>query len=791
MKKYFILSILLSATLFVQAQSPASFGKKVKTMPKTYLKPSESINVNEKTSSSSLPWIVFSDRDDNYTTTSPGGSLIMKKIKLMEPFYVSKEENGYLKLIKYKAGMIRGRKIIDKKSAISYGWAPKSKLLLWQRSFSNQKTGYPQKAIGVITGKSPLVDNRFFYDSTDSIFVYNSPELKDKRTKVRLHEIVYIFKKSEDGKKYLIGGDDQLVADTALKSIYGWVSSEAVHDWGSRLYITSSKPASYDMDDSTTTAIQSGITGSNTFVVDPLLQADNIVLRSTPILAERGGNFDIGLANDVYNKKNNKLLTINGSFLSFEQYLKLRKNKNKINVVFVVDGGAAMTRYFSGLTNTISSFENLFNDFERGTKVSYGGVVYRGQNGCTVQGIFVNPIQNDYRRLMTFFYNQAKNTEKCNGNVTEQPVLGALKAGLGLFKDKKNETNLIVLIGSTGEMGGTNNYLINELAEQVAVNDARILALQVYSDYNQTFNNFVIQARKLVSESAVRAAEYRKNIMVKGEGLKNFQSYNTSLQDSISYYLDFPRNSLIQGGVVFPTKGSVNSNQSMGVALRRYIKETNIDIRTQIRTLDSAFRLSGIARKNLSPVLEGMLPPPVGEEVADRMPHNAFKYYAEASVPDDIVKSKSSVLQYAVVLNSMEYRQVMDIFSMMLGENLQQDQSSFRRKLRRNYLTLPGQALSLKNSRGNLKSLTLAGYIKLVTGLPVNQELLNKYTIRDLKSKSRMPRADFETYIKLMNESVQSIKRAGQIEQQFISNGKTYYYITSNNFNPAVMPTSK
>ncbi|WP_316798428.1 type VI secretion system protein TssR domain-containing protein [Pedobacter frigidisoli] len=791
MKKYYALSILLLAVFTVQAQSPAAFGKKVKYMPKSYEKPSETINVNESTSGSSLPWIVFSDRDDNYTTTAPGGSLIMKKLNFMEPFYVSKEDNGYLKLIKYKAGMIRGRKINDKKSAISYGWIPKSKLLLWQRSFSNQKNGYAEKAIGIINGKTPLSEAKFYYDTTDSILVYNTPELKDRRTKVRLHEIAYIYKKSEDGKKYLIGSSDQLVADSALRSIYGWVSAEAVHSWGDRLYITSNKPGNYDVDDSASTAIKSGLSGAGKFVVDPLLQPENLILRSVPVLADQDGTYSVGLANDVYNKKDNRLLTINGSSLTFQDYLNLRKNKNKVNVVFVVDGGSAMTKYFSGMTNTISSFENILNDFGHGTKVSYGGVVYRGNGGCSVPGIFVNNIQNDYRELMSFLINQAKNTDRCNGEITDQPVFSAVKAGLNLFKNKKNETNLIILVGSTGDSGGTNNYLINELSEQVAVADARILALQVYSDFNQSFNNFVIQSRKLVSESAIRAADYRKSIMVKGEGLKTFQPYNTSLQDSISYYLDYPTNSLIQGGVVFPTKGSVNSNQSMGIALRRFVKQTNMDIYTQISSLDSAFRLTGIARKNLSADVEGMLNQPVGAEVADHMPHNAFKYFSAGNFSGDAVKNNRGSLQYAIVLNDMEYKQITDIFSVMLGENLQQDLSSFRSKLVKNYTQLPKQLLGMKVSSGTVKSMTLAAYLKLVTGLPVSNEMLNQYTVGDLKNSSKMPLPQFEAYIKLLSQSVQQIKHATQVEQQFLSNGKTYYYITENNFNPALTPNTK
>ncbi|MEH3113210.1 type VI secretion system protein TssR domain-containing protein [Pedobacter terrae] len=790
MKKLYALTILFLGISFAYAQSPASFGKKVKYMPKSYEKPAETIDINDNSGRSSLPWIVFSDREDNYTTTAPGGSLIMKKISFMEPFYVSKEENGYLKLIKYKAGMIRGRKINDKKSAISYGWIAKSKLLLWQRAFSNQKTGYAEKAIGIVNGKNALTEPKFYFDTTDSILVYNTPELKDRRAKVRLHEIAYIYKKSEDGKKYLIGSDDQLVADSALKSVYGWVSAEAMHHWGDRLYITSTKPGDYDKDDSTSMAVKNGINNGTNFVIDPLLPRENMILRSVPVVSNDEGTNTVGIATDVYNKKENKLLTINGSSLSYQDYLSLRKNRTKVNVVFVVDGGSPMTKYLSGMTNTIGSFENLMGDFGKGTKVNYGGVVYRGETGCGQQGIFVSPIQDDYRKFMNFLSNQAKNTMRCNGEITESPVFSALKAGINLFKGKKNETNLIILVGSTGNTGGTNNYLINELSEQVALADARILALQVYSDFNQSFNDFVIQSRKLVSESAIRAAEYRKSTMVKGEGLKSFQPYNTSLQDSISYYLDYPKNSLIQGGVVFPTKGSVNSNQSMTIALRRFIKETNMDIFNQISSLDSAFRLTGVSRKNLSAEVEALLPQPVGMEVADRMPHNAFKYYTTANISADVVKNNPTTLQYAIVLNNMEYKQILDVFTIMLGQNLQADQSSFRSKLVKNYVKMPKQLLGMKISSGDIKAMTLTNYMKLVTGLPLNNEFLSKYKVSDLKNTSRMPLDQFETYIKLLDQSVQQIKRATQIEQQFISNGKIYYYITENNFNPAVLPTT-
>lgn len=775
MKRIISLAILLIQAAFVMAQSPSAFGKKVNYMPKAFEKPSSSTNVSDDGGKTKLPWVVFSDRDENYTTTAPGGSLIMKKLNFMEPFYVSKEENGYVKLIKYKAGMIRGRKINDKKSAISYGWIPVSKLLLWQRSYSNQKSGYPEKSIAIINGNLPLVQSKFYYDNTDSAYVYTTPELKKKATKIRLHEISYIFKKSEDGKKYLIGNEDQLVADSARKSIYGWIAADAVHSWGDRLYIAPSATDSYELSDSVSMAL-------NNVHVDPLLDVNDIILRAAPVIGDDGGNYTIGVASDVYKKTDNRIITISGAALTYPNYLTLRKNIHKINVIFVVDGGSPMTKYFAGLTNTIQSFENVFNEYGRSNKLSYGAVVYRGESGCPIPGISATPLLSpDYRKLMNFLTAEAKKTERCDSRVANQPVYDGVRAGLNLIKKHPNETNLIVLVGSTGNESSS-NYQLNQLVDEFAAADARLLSVQMYSDYDQSFNNFVLQSKKLVSESAVYAAKKKRRFLVKGEGLNDTQAYNTSRLDSISYYLDYPKNSLIQGGVVFPTKGSVNSNESMNIAMRRFMKETDMDISNQINSLDSAFRLTGIDRKNLSAVVEGQLAAPVSDEVADHMPHNAFKYYMTSTVPSDVVEKHRSMMQYALVLNTMEFKQLNDVFSMMIGQNLQMDQSSFRKKLVGNYIAVPRVLLAKDISKGDIRSMTLGNYLKMVTGLPVENELLTKYKVNDLKRESRMPQADFEAYLKFLISSTENIRRGVQFGQQFISNGKTYYYITENNF---------
>ncbi len=776
--------ILINTLLFSAfAQSPASFSKRVKFMPRAFERPSEDLDINDNSSKSNLPWIVFSDREENYTYTVPGGSLIMKKLNFMEAFYVSKEDNGFVKLIKYVPGMVRGRKINNKKSAQSYGWIAKSKVLLWQRSYTNAQTGYAQKAISIINGKNPLTEPKFYYDQTDSVYIYASPELKNKITKIRLHEINYIYKKSEDGKKYLVGNEDQLIADAAGSSIYGWVSADAIHAWGERLYISTTNTDNYQQDDTTAAAINASLLSAPAalFKFDPLLPTNQPVLRSLPVLADKENPAGkVAIATDVYDRSQNTLTTINGSQLRFTDYIKLRQNIHRINVVFVVDGGSTMTNYFSGLTNTIQGFENIFSNYSKNNTFSYGAVVYRNTANCATTGLSKVAITPDYRPLMSFLNEQARVTANCNNRINNQPVFNGIYEAVDMLKSKPNETNLIILVGSTGD-GRNINYELNQLSNQIANANARLLSIQVNSDFDQSYNNFVIQSRKLVSEAAGKTAERKKQFMVKGEGLSPQQSFNVSRSDSISYYLDFPANSLIQGGVVFPTKGSVKSNQAINTAIRRFIKETDFDINTQIHDLDSAFRLTGIQRKNLSPLVEKSLTQPVEENVADNMPHNTFKYFTTANIADDVVEKNGDLLQYSIILNTMEYKQFSDITSMMKGENLQPDKSSFRRKLVKNYLSICKNQLGLDLAKGEIKQMTLAAYIKTVSGLPVKNQLLTNKVV-DLKRTAKMPQDKFEAYLNYLINTTQAIKRATQIKQQFTSNGKTYYYITGKNF---------
>jgi hypothetical protein len=791
--KNILSALTLLFALTASAQSPVSIKKKVATLPAAFEKPNSKTNVYDDGKTTSLPWIVFSDRDENYTYTAPGGSLVMKKIKFMEPFYGSSERNGYVKLIKYQPGIVQGRKLTNKKAAQSYGWISKDKVLLWQSAYVSASSGYAEKAITLVSGKGPLTSPATYYDKTDSLFVFDSPEMQHKKGKLALHQLLYVFKKSPDGRTLLVGSEPQLITDSAASSVYGWVPADAVHNWGDRLYIGSAKMG-YNADDSVAAIINKSLQfnspGKASFVFDPLIDQDQPLLRSIPVVSypsgsASSGNMELGIATDVYDKSNNSILNIKGGRITYKDYLAIRKNIRKINVVFVVDGGSAMRNYFSGLTSTIQSFENVFNSYNYGNQISYGAVVYRGENNCSTGGIEKQAFNADYRKVVSFLNKQANiTTSSCLNAANSQPVFEGLHASLNMFGNHRNETNLVVLIGSTGNSMGTTT--VNEMATEVANADARLLAIQVYSDYNPIYNDFVIQARKLVSESAMQLAERKKNRMVVGEGLSNTQQFNVSLSDSISFYLDYPKNSLIQGAVIFPPKGVVKSNLAMDGALKRLMQETQTDIYTQVHSLDSAFRLTGREHRYVTPVVMSQFQAPVAADLGDNLPHNAFKYYLTAQAPTNLVTDNPTQLQYLNILNETEFKQLSDVFSMLIGENLQQDAGNYRKKLFKNYLNIVREYMGQKHaSRSEIKNMLLSDYIQKTTGmvLPVSVKDQFKYKVIHLKRNGSMPQAQFEAYINYLIKSRNTIKQQALLQQHFMSNGKMYYYITQSNWN--------
>lgn len=783
---------MLIATLFCcQANAQFYSGKRIQKMPVNFRYPTpQTKDPSGKTEATA--WIVFSDSEGNYTTTTPGGTLVFKKLNFMQPFFVSDEKNGYLRLVKYDPSILKkGSRIGDKRKAVSYGWIPRSKVLMWQKALVDERTRFPFKAVGIISGAGPIAQPRYYF-AHDSIIVYNSPELQTPATeKLKLNDLIYIYKFSEDGKKALVGHASQLTADSAAAYTAGWVSADVVHLWGSRLYVGMGNTASYDNDSLTAkyfkAHLQPVTPDGGAFEYDPLLPADNPLFRMAPVVQRRGLGLNMpyrsAVAHNVFDKSSNTVINIKGSRIDYNNYLRLRRFGNHVNVMFVVDGGSAMRDYLPGITNTIQNFEDVFGKKGYASyNYRFGAVVYRGSEGCVQSpGMNVFEPSDNFSRVVDFINKQATMTQRCNGAVADQPYYEGLMEAVKILKRYPMQTNIIIVAGSTGnkKSGSVNeDVLVRGLAEV----DARMLVFQVYNKFDPSFNNFVLESRQLLEKTAQLEAEQKKLRMVKGEGLAVTQQFNTAYTDSVSYYLNYPDGSLIPGAIVFPGRGAVKTNREMMTALNRFLGEVYTDNRQIIKSLDSVFMISGRLKEKITmPVMaavnngKNVVPDNLGEQ----LPHNAFKYYFEVEAKEPLV-DKNSPMEYAILLSQDEVLQLSDLLSRLAGDNLQQDGKDFRKKLAREYVAYGESQWKDMYNRGAIRSMKLPVYLERVTGMPQPLEPFARYSVADLKRN--MSAADFEKYINYLRKCNEVVKKQLQTADYFISNGEPYFYITQSDW---------
>ncbi|WP_343302948.1 type VI secretion system protein TssR domain-containing protein [Chitinophaga niabensis] len=785
--------ILILLTILCCFQGKAQFyaGKRIAKMPANFRHPTvQTKDPSGKTDATA--WIVFSDREDSYTTTTPGGSLIFKKLNFMQPFFVSDEKEGYLRLVKYDPSILKGTKVQDKRKAISYGWIPRHKVLMWQKALTDERTLFPIKAVTIINGADPIARPKFYF-SHDSVVVFNSPELQAPAAeKLKLHDLIYIYKFSEDGRKALVGHRSQLTADSAAAAMAGWVSADAVHLWGSRLYVGTSRVSGYDEDSAAARYFRSMLTpekpsGGN-FEYDPLLQPGNPVFRTIPVMQHKGlavqtKPFRSSVANNVFDKSSNTVINIRGSRIDYNNYLRLRRFGNRVNIMFVVDGGSSMKNYLPGITNTIQNFADVFGKKAFSNyEYRFGAIVYRGSDGC-YQNKGMNTFEptGNYSRIVDFINQQAAITQQCSGIVADQPYYEGLQQAINVLKKYPMQTNIIIVAGSTGNIKGSVAN-VDGLTRGLVETDARLLVFQVYNKFDPSFNNFVLESRELLEKAAQQQAESKKLRMVKGEGLAVTQQFNTAYTDSVSYYLNYPDGSLIPGAIVFPGRGAVKTNREMMVALNRFLNEVYTDNRQIITSLDSVFMTSGRLREKITePVMNSINQPgvSVARDFGEHLPHNAFKYYFDVNVKEGIA-DKGAPVQFAIMLSHDEILQLTDMLSRLAGDNLEQDGSNFRKMLFKSYVKYGSAQWKGDQSKATIKNMKLPVYLERATGMPVDMGPLNSYTVKNICSG--MQKEEFEALVVYLRKCNQVLKTQLQTGDYFISNGRPYFYIVQSDW---------
>lgn len=747
------ISLLLYTTIVMLAScAPVNRFTRLKKVPGEYARNYEigGIKMEQKFLEHATPWIVFSAKDGNMSHNYPGGRIRRKEFGFLEPFFVIKEKGKHIAVVKYSPDLAEGLKLKERKNAKYYGWIRKSDLLLRQESETDVYTGLKNKYIITLTDTA-AVNHSSSCLSTDSAYVFADPDLTIRRGGIPVYSIVYLLKKSEKGNSGLISSVPEIYADSVAGQVLGWISTDMLQKKGARLH-GKLYPSPVD---------------APSLKYVPVLsmkhQQDSTVLqvyRSIPVI-DRSANF---------------ILNTKGGRITYPRYEQLQTDLKKINIVFAVEGQKEMQAEFPGMVNVIQNLVQTLRENPDGFGYRIGVCTPFRKNGNQTESPFVVQPCTDYISFMDSLSEVALHIN--NFSVQEEQVWSTLHKSVDMLEKYKNETNIIVFVGTKG-YGGESPSL--SLAKKTAGNNCRILAFQLYAGEKFTYDNFVLQMKNLITLSADSISEKKKEMLVSAVHLREKNSWRQGHKNI--YSLDFPDASMSQGWLLFPEKEKKMTWDKLSFSTDTLISQIKQDNSMLLHELDKAFMSMGNSKTIFSSAAASYL-----NIRNDNLPASLLNCFAYSSpllfIPGQFRYSSGNMPEYFLLLNKEEMdnlRSFMEGLSSFEVDYV--EEASFylptgkiRKQLCRYLFRKVNENRLCGMSKKRVGEMKLADILSVITGCPASLSFPVNPTLEELKKKWVVT----DELLDAMLQYIASKKRlldTGYKKESFISNGQSYYWL--------------
>jgi hypothetical protein len=185
--------------------------------------------------SNNRPWRVICDRSGYETFSDPSGSTKSgEKLEFKMWYFVAEEKGNYIHLVKMNGEPDNSLNIPKGSFVESYGWAEKSKMLLWSSGLRSPKSGIYLKSLILYTFEGA---NEVIKNNNQGIQFYPSPSTKTASLgSLALYDFYFVLKKEND--MYLLGAESDMKTSTFYKKeILGWVHQNTQADWNTRLCV--------------------------------------------------------------------------------------------------------------------------------------------------------------------------------------------------------------------------------------------------------------------------------------------------------------------------------------------------------------------------------------------------------------------------------------------------------------------------------------------------------------------------------------------------------------------------
>ncbi|KMQ60627.1 hypothetical protein ACM40_12725 [Chryseobacterium sp. BLS98] len=738
----------------------------------------------------SVPWIVISDRSRNTAYLDKSDEKSYKEVKFLEPLMVLKHRDGMVKVAEYVPDALM--KKVSSKSIKTYGWIPESDLLLWNNSLKSEKTGFPVR-VAVVPNHSEVIRSAERYYKNDSIMVFNSPSLIEAaNVKIPNGQMVYVYKQAENNKRFLVGKKPSIDIDSIGTNLYGWVNANVISAWGERSAVKLKNDTKVT---ETTLGIHEGYPGasdsdSRTAILltdtNKRTPLENIYPVSLPLNEAPTPDSKTKYFTNILDYSKNYVFNVLGEEIYFDRYREITERDKNINIVFALDVSGPNAPYAPIVKSLLQDLQLRFEKPSYFNGVKYGVVLYKN-NPCG-ENVLVSNLSSDYSKI-TKFIDERTNEMNCASNSGYQPVGEALTAAGNLLSNVPDETNVVVTVGTSANQSGNMYSVISSLTQA----QARLIMFQTSARSSDTYNDFVLMAENVVTNTAKNIAELKKQKIINQSDVLTKNNFNLVEGDEGFFSLDYPKQSMSQGFVIFPKKGDVATPGYLKKSVDSLIAQVTLDNQTIDKSLNEYFHSSvGAGRTDVDLKYKYLFPGltnPVSAGIAAQLINYGNPFLVKGYIPKELKDFKPGI-EKGILISETEYDNLKNFYTeVYLKTEPERADFNQSRAIKEYIRILKKYNPTLKFlDKSELYEKPMSYAVGLSTGFDNSEdELMSKYKLKGWK-KSKVvlketARAYFKNY-KQLAEHMLSHRNNPAVKIQ--QNGQTFYWL-----NEYFMPTTQ
>lgn len=750
------------------------------------------------------PWIVYSQQDQNPTFHHPAGKVILKKATYMEAFLVIAKKGEYLQLIKYAPDIIEKNSLKNRKQIQYYGWIHQDKVVPSSHALTDIASGRTHKMITSIKNEKTLENTEKFF-SQDSLILYKEPQLINPIHKIALHAPVYLYKKNNDRSKSLVFAKSLITPENASQIVSGWTSSSLIMPYGLSFYsnlsqmpiekITLTDASKKDSLQDSSVAMAS----QETFVsLRPILSLEQ---------KEKSVQLNTQLPVSVIDNDANYIYALSGNAITYKQFKEIQQQLKQINIIFAFENQPSVVALFEALVVSINQLKNQLpsqNQFQ----YRIGAVVgFAQQYNALLEIPLSDDLDATLKKLEQVADNKSKRTP--SQAISWRATLRACQ----MLSKYKNENNLIVVVG---ENGNDKEHIDNHLIDNIVAAKARLLGYQLYSDAGNRYNNFILQIQDIIERSTQEITKKKKDILVHSQQLRPANRFIERNQNV--YSLDFPKQSMWQGWMLFPKKKEQIAQDVFITAVDSLITEIQLDSQNIIEQLQTSFSKSGMSRSSINPLWASLqhlskdyMPPSSFAKPFSREPYTFFP----ASV--QIEKQLWAKQKHFLLLSQEELLFIQDFLSDMTKEQvdytyatknskkkeqtkkkslLEDDGSSdfkntheqapqyintrkVRKSLQKSYYKWVKINKVAPHKKRQIQKMSLAKATQEAIWYPSNSLILQQYNVKDIRDKKKLSDKELDQLIEYFIRKKQDFEQNISPENQIHVHGEIFYKIAT------------